>query len=88
MAFQRVWLAASSAGLSLQPLTGALFFHQRIAAGEGDAFTPAHQKLVSSAYDIIASAFGASGTLVGILFRVGYADPPTARSLRLPPNPI
>lgn len=83
-AVERIWLTAAKLGLSLQPITGILFFHQRISAGDINQFSSSEVKMVEEAYVKIASLFGVSKGTAPFLFRVGRADPPSARSARLP----
>ena len=85
-AMERVWLAASRLGLSLHPCTGVLYFTEQIKDGGGANFSKEHQAFVASSYDDIVSVFGAEGKTIPMLWRIGYADPPTARSMRMPPN--
>ncbi len=82
---QRLWLTATKEGLSMQPLTGVLFFYQRIVAGEGDVFTDGQKEAVEKAYEGIQSIFDTDGKTIVMMFRIGYADPPTASSLKKPP---
>lgn len=83
---QRVWLKAAKMGLSIQPVTGIIFFIQRILAGEAQDFSTEQVGLIKSAYKNIAEAFGVQGKTIAMLFRIGYSGEPSARSLRLPPN--
>jgi len=83
--FERVWLTAAMRGLSLQPITGVLFFMQRLQAGDTRGFSVKETRRISEAYDAILRAFGVSGGTVPIVFRVGYATPPTARASRQEP---
>ncbi|HUY62364.1 MAG TPA: hypothetical protein VMV50_01055 [Candidatus Paceibacterota bacterium] len=83
-AVERTWLAATSLGLSFQPLTGVLFFKLKIAAGESDMFTTAEQRLVMTAYGKASQIFNADGKHIAFMFRIGRADPPTAHALRFP----
>src|SRR5258708_611044 len=84
-AVQQFWLPSTSMVLSAQPLTGILFFNQRLQVGEGKEFTLPHQNLIKKAYQQIPRAFGVEGGFVAMMFRIGYADPPSAQSLKMPP---
>ena len=82
---ERVWLTATAAGLSLQPLTGTLFLAFGI---DGELcrrmFSPAERERVRAARGVITHAFGApEGSAVAFLFRVGRAAPPSARTSRV-----
>ncbi len=85
--FERVWLAATSLNLSLQPLTGILFLRHRVHAGCDD-LSDLHQKIVRYAYSEIEQVFDLDGKnkTIAMAFRIGHGSRPTARSLRLPAN--
>ena len=85
--FERLWLKATSMGLSMQPLTGIAFLMQRIDAGAIKEFSPSQIQLIKDAYKIMANSFGISkGKTLAMIFRIGRGDPPSARSLRLDPK--
>ncbi len=81
---QRVWLEATRAGLSFQPMTGIVFLMHRILAGEAGEFSPGHADLIRKAHEKLADLFGLGGETIVMLFRVGLGAPPSVRSLRLP----
>ena len=82
--FERIWLKATSMGLSMQPLTGILFLMHRIRAGKINEFSLSQIQLVTTAYERMAKAFGISPEkTMAITFRIGKSSSPTARALRL-----
>lgn len=83
--FERIWLTATSQGLSMQPLTGIMFLHHRIAAGKTSELSQKHIELVENSYQVIENIFGVQGKIIGMIFRVGRSLPPSARSNRLKP---
>ncbi len=84
---QRVWLTATKLGLSVQPLTGVLFFMQGIRVGKVEHFSPRHLELIKSAHQDIYHTFGVSGSnSIAMMFRIGYGGAPTARATKLPPE--
>lgn len=83
---QRVWLNATKLGLSVQPVTGILFLARRVLAGDTDVFSSLHIPLIKNAYEQIKSTFGVQNGTIAMMFRVGYAKKPTARSFRSYPN--
>lgn len=83
---ERVWLKITKMGLSLQPLTGVLFFMQRIQAGETDVFLPGQVELIKESYDHVRKIFNISDGMIPMMFRIGYGGEPTARSARLEPH--
>ena len=84
--FERVWLTATKLGLSLHPCTGVLYFMERIKGGDKSAFSPCHLKLIEEAYRNILKVFSAEGQAIPMMFRLGFAEPPSARSRRMPPR--
>ncbi len=85
-AVQRAWLAAAKLGLSMHPCTGVVFFNEQVKDGGAANFSAPHLALIAAAYGEIAAAFGAGNQTIPMLWRIGFADPPTARSMRMPPN--
>lgn len=80
---QRVWLTVTKLGLSMQPLTGILFFMLRIRAGDFDSFAAMHQQLIKEKYAVAEKVFNVSlqKTIV-MMFRIGDGEKPSARSAR------
>ena len=86
-AFERLWLAATGSGVSIQPLAALPYLFQRVRVRETDTLSAKHIGLIKEAYGNICRAFGAdSGDTIAMLFRLGYGPEPTARSLKLPPR--
>lgn len=83
---ERIWLKATELGLSVHPCTGTIYLKERIKGGDADAFSQSHLETIKTAYSQIEQAFGAEGKTIPMLFRIGYADEPTARSMRMKPN--
>jgi nitroreductase len=85
-ALQRVWLTATSLGLSMQPTAAIPYLAQRVRAGEADMFSPEHISLIERAYADIEQTFRLSaGEGIGMMFRIGYADAPGTASYKAPP---
>lgn len=83
--FQRTWLRATSLGLSLQPVAGLLFLYQRAEFGEKNFLSDNHYQLVKNAYNNIKNTFGVEEGNLAMMFRVGIAPKPSARTSRLTP---
>lgn len=83
---ERVWLKATELGLSVHPCTGVIYLMERIKEGDADAFSQSHLEAIKTAYADIARIFGVEGKTIPMLYRIGYADEPTARSMRMKPN--
>lgn len=81
---ERVWLTAAARGLSLQPLTGVLFFKLLIDSGEEAPFTKEERAVIQKAYEEAAELIGAQGRYIAFMFRVGRGPAPTARAIRFP----
>ncbi len=79
---ERVWLEVTSMNLSLQPMTGVLFFMQRLLSGDVKEFSKNEVERIRNAYDQIKNGFGVKDKTIAMLFRVGQSDEPTARSSR------
>lgn len=85
-AMQRVWLKATKMSLSVQPLTGVLFFMHRISAGHTEEFNQRHTNLIKDAYEKIYETFAVTDKVIAMMFRIGYGGEPTARTHKLPPQ--
>src|SRR3989344_6780171 len=87
-AFQRLWLESTRIGLSLQPVVGFIYWLGRPAeAGGAGVISERNSDLIHEALNKIIFSFGVNGAEVpGVLFRIGWADPPSARSWRKPPE--
>jgi hypothetical protein len=83
---ERVWLTATSRGLSLQPLAAIPYLMQRIKAGKASDLSVAHRRRITD-LDSRIRALGPipSQKEMALIFRIGYSDSPSARSVKLPP---
>jgi hypothetical protein len=88
-AIERLWLGAAQRRLALHPLAGLMQVAGRCRFAEGAGFSPRHRKIVNDAVATVGDVAPAIFDRVPVmLFRIGYAAPPTARSLRLPLDTI
>lgn len=83
---ERIWLRATAIGLSSHLMTGVLFMWQRIASGEVEWFSGEHVKLIQGAYQMTATTVGVDNQNIALLFRIGKAEEPSARSFKKPPE--
>ncbi|MBX4210633.1 nitroreductase [Candidatus Parcubacteria bacterium] len=79
---QRMWLKATKFGLSIQPLTGGLFFMLQVLADQTNKFTDEQVKDIREAYRVIENIFNLKNQTVPFMFRIGRSDAPSARSSR------
>ncbi len=87
--FQRIWLTATSLGLALHPMTGVTFLIQRLRITDKTELTIAHQRLLTELEKQLGEIFPINKEKSMIMaFRLGYADPPSDKSLRLPVDEI
>lgn len=84
--FERMWLTATKLGLYIQPLGALAYLAERVNAGDVGNITAAHAIAIKEAQDNILKLFGNPEGVVGMMFRVGYAEPPTAHSRKLDPE--
>lgn len=83
--FQRIWLTAASLGLSLHPMTGITFLIQRLRMTGKNDLSATHQKLLLDLEGQLKKIFPINENKSIIMtFRIGYADQPSDKSLRLP----
>ncbi|MDE2312135.1 MAG: nitroreductase family protein [Patescibacteria group bacterium] len=82
--FEKIWLTATQSGVNLQPTTALLYLNQRVTEQQADKLTPEQINIVKTANKVITEVFRAHEQPL-MLFRMGYCQPPTARSLKKPP---
>ena len=81
---QRVWLTATSSGLSFQPMTGLTFLVNRLRLAAGQGLSDKHRGLVRRSEAGLKKVFPLEDTKSMImLFRLGYGPEPVM-SLRRP----
>lgn len=84
-AVERLWLTATSQSLSLQPLTGVLFFKLRIIeGGEDEAFSLHQRTRILEAYSAADHIFAADTRHIAFMFRIGRGEAPSAHAARFP----
>ncbi len=83
---QRLWLTATSLGLSFHPMTGVSLLIQRLRMGvKNQDLSMAHQKILRNLEERLKEIIPLDENKSMIMtFRVGYADLPSDKSLRLP----
>jgi hypothetical protein len=87
--FQRIWLTATSLGLALHPMTGITFLIQRLRMTGKTDLTIAHHRLLIELEKQLGEIFPINKEKSMIMaFRLGYADPPSDKSLRLPVDKV
>lgn len=81
---QRLWLRATQHDLAFHPWTVLPFFLLRVRLASPSGFQAKEEEAVKRLGLSLNKAFGASKNMPVFIFRLSYADEPTARSLRLP----
>lgn len=78
---ERLWLASTAQGLSIQPMTGIIFLHHGLSIDPHLALSKTEQDMVENSYDAMQKA---AGTKKHILFalRIGYCSTPAPHSPR------
>lgn len=82
-AMERIWLEATRQGLAFQLMTGITCLMGRVADNDTGTLTPGAIQLIENATRPLESLYGSQ--VPSIIFRVGKATGPTARSLRQQP---
>jgi nitroreductase len=86
MLLERLWLTATSLGLSMQGVTTIGYLGARVFAGDPGELSLTHQDLLRARYTDLSKAFGrAPSEPFGFTFRIGYANPPSAMTTRFEP---
>lgn len=81
---QRIWLTATSLGVSFHPMTGIVYMI-RYAQIDGREMNPAHKTMLENSFVALREIcpLGKDESYI-MAFRLGYADPPSDRSRRMP----
>jgi nitroreductase len=81
---QRIWLTATSVGLSLHPMTGLVYLIHSVRSGH-KGLSDNHKKLLFKSFESLKKLcpLGENESYI-MAFRIGYADPPSDKSIRLP----
>src|SRR3989344_6311643 len=89
-AFQRLWLESTRIGLSLQPVVGFIYFLSEPSKASGtNVISEQNRDLIHKALNKIIFAFEVNGAKApAVLFRIGRAESPSARSYRKPPEMV
>jgi len=82
MFVERMWLAATAQGLSIQPLTGVLYWTLRARSGVVEGFSDKEQASIARSYEVLDRIAGIGSGTSYFMFRIGHADAPTARAVR------
>jgi len=88
-ALQRVWLAATACGLALHPWISVPYMVAMLDRPKADVFNTRERatlRTLGRRLDVLFHE--APGAPRAVLFRLGYAPQPTARSLRLPVDSV
>jgi hypothetical protein len=86
-ALERLWLAATAEGLAVQPVTGLSFLARSIEHDEASKLLPKHFAQICDAEHALRTAFSLTNEQIpGMMVRIGYAAPATARSFRHAPD--
>ncbi|MEV6768357.1 Rv1355c family protein [Nocardia sp. NPDC051030] len=86
-AFQRLWLAATAAGIGIHPTTALLCESELLLTPDADVFDPAERAEIGTRMQGLRTVLlGGSQALIGVVFRVvaGVTEPATAPSPRRP----
>lgn len=81
---ERIWLSATSLGLSMQPLVGTLFFYLRLRFESGNFFSKKERILIENAYTVAEKILRADQKHIAFMFRIGRGDSPSAHAIRFP----
>jgi hypothetical protein len=82
-AFQRLWLQATQDNLALQPMTAIIFLHLRSRLADYSGLGKGQITLVDGLCDDLKKFFILpENSVPAMLFRVGFAGTPSARTIR------
>jgi molybdopterin/thiamine biosynthesis adenylyltransferase len=86
---ERFWIRANALGLSVQPMAGFIFLLNHFHHDGAAQFKEAHQEMIREMHTRLQTLIFGNNEIVPIMFfRIGYADPPSARSPRRPVDEV
>lgn len=86
---ERVWLEATRQGLACHSISGIAYLIQRLKEDAAEKISARHQQMIREVFTTLQRRFDfKEEENLAMLFRVGYSDPPSARSLRTPPQEL
>jgi hypothetical protein len=81
--FQHIWLTATKNSLYIQPMTGVIFMNFLVDAGHGEHFSKRELMILRNKIETLKK-LNPSNMTPAILFRLGFADTPSAQAVRFP----
>lgn len=85
---ERVWLEATSLGLSFNAMAGIVLLNYRTEHVEEDLFSEKQLMLIRDSYEEIRKAFNVEDGFIPFVFRLGKAKLASAESYRLPVDKV
>lgn len=82
---ENIWLKTTKLELSLHLITGILFFWQEVNWGDKNIFNNEEKDIINRSYNEIKKNFDIKEDLIGLIFRIGKSDPPSAKSVKKEP---
>lgn len=83
---QRIWLTSTSLGIAMHPCNGTIYFMEHWKDSGGKEFSKNHKELIKQSYEVILNSFNVKDSKIVFIFRMGYADKPSAQATRLAPS--
>lgn len=85
---ERIWLAATSSDLAMQPITAIAYMAAHVKSGEPTVFSPKEKEVLLRAYEQVSAItqLVPGKEEIAMIFRVGHAPAPSARVSRIAPN--
>ena len=85
MQMERFWLTATKLGLAVHPCNGTLYLKIHTHHHGQEAFSDEHITIINDAHKVLIDSFKVKQGRIGLIFRIGRAEKPSARARRLPP---
>jgi hypothetical protein len=82
---QRMWLTAELHHLALHPCNGIAYLNEYIKDNDNKVFSEKDIVLLKHAYQDLVHTFSTGNDKHAFTFRIGKAESPSARAMRLPP---
>lgn len=86
--FQRIWLTAEKNNMAIQPVGALIYLAQRAREENNGLFTLQETQQLLKTEELIREIFNITDGSLVMLFRLGFAERPSAHSLKKPPEYI
>jgi hypothetical protein len=83
---ENIWLRATKLNLSFHLISGIPFLWQGLNLGNLNIFNEKEKEIINNAYKNLEEIFQSKNLIIALTFRIGYSEPPSAKSFKSEPD--